>query len=78
MIMNFVPRGISPGQTQTRFASTKPSSYNSERRTVDAVISMGSPVVRFYGTISAWHLSSFRLGKSCRPRAFCGTIGAGA
>jgi phage head maturation protease len=50
MIMNFPPRGITPGQTQTRFASTKPSSYNSESRTVDAVISMGSPVVRFYGT----------------------------
>jgi hypothetical protein len=44
------PRGVTPGQTQTRFASTKPSSYNSENRTVDAVISMGSPVVRVYGT----------------------------
>jgi phage head maturation protease len=48
--MDFVPRGVTPGQTQTRFASTKPTSYSSESRTVDAVISMGSPVVRFYGT----------------------------
>jgi phage head maturation protease len=48
--MNYHPRGVTSGQTQTRFASSKPSSYNSESRTVDAVISMGSPVVRFYGT----------------------------
>jgi phage head maturation protease len=48
--MNYHPRGVTPGQTQTRFASTKPSSYNSENRTVDAVISTGSPVVRFFGT----------------------------
>jgi phage head maturation protease len=48
--MNFVPRGITPGQTQTRFADVAPSSYDAKSRTVNCVISMGSPVVRFYGT----------------------------
>jgi phage head maturation protease len=43
------PRGWSPGQTATRFADTKPTSFNADDRTVDCVISMGSPVQRFYG-----------------------------
>jgi hypothetical protein len=43
------PRGWSPGKTETRFADTRPSSFNAATRTVDCVISMGSPVVRFYG-----------------------------
>jgi hypothetical protein len=43
------PRGWSPGQTSTRFADTKPSSFDAKTRTVDCVISMGSPVQRFYG-----------------------------
>jgi hypothetical protein len=43
------PRGWSLGQTATRFADTKPTSFDKASRTVDCVISMGSPVVRFYG-----------------------------
>jgi phage head maturation protease len=43
------PRGWSLGQTATRFADTKPTSFNGTDRTVDCVISMGSPVQRFYG-----------------------------
>jgi phage head maturation protease len=35
---------------QVRFASTAPTSYDPDTRSVDAVISMGSPVQRFYGT----------------------------
>jgi hypothetical protein len=44
------PRGWNPATISHRFADTAPSSYNSETHTVDCVISMGSPVVRFYGT----------------------------
>jgi hypothetical protein len=44
------PRGWSPGKTETRFADAKPSSYDAKNHTVDCVISMGSPVKRFYGT----------------------------
>jgi Caudovirus prohead serine protease len=33
-----------------RFADVAPQSYSKKDRTVDAVISMGSPVQRFYGT----------------------------
>jgi hypothetical protein len=44
------PKGWHAGLVEKRFADTKPSSYDSKTRTVDAVISMGSPVVRFYGT----------------------------
>lgn len=43
------PRGWSPGKTATRFADAKPSSYDAQNHTVDCVISMGSPVKRFYG-----------------------------
>jgi phage head maturation protease len=43
------PRGWSPGKTETRFADTKPSSFDAKARTVDCVISMGTPVQRFYG-----------------------------
>ncbi|MGD0332449.1 MAG: HK97 family phage prohead protease [Xanthobacteraceae bacterium] len=34
----------------TRFADALPQSYDKTQRTVDAVLSMGSPVKRFYGT----------------------------
>jgi hypothetical protein len=44
------PRGWSPGKTETRFADRKPTSFDRKARTVDCVISMGSPVQRFYGT----------------------------
>jgi hypothetical protein len=44
------PRGWSPGQTSTRFADVAPTSFNGDARTVDAVLSMGSPVARYYGT----------------------------
>ncbi len=35
---------------ETRLLDLSPVSYNSEARTVDAVLSCGSPVTRFYGT----------------------------
>jgi phage head maturation protease len=43
------PRGWSPGKTETRFADSKPTSFNAKTRSVDCIISMGSPVTRFYG-----------------------------
>jgi hypothetical protein len=51
--MTFTPRGWTPGLIEHRYldaAATQPLSYSAETRTVDAVISMGSPVRRFYGT----------------------------
>lgn len=45
-----VSRALFGGEIDTRFADVKPSSYNEKARTVDAVISVGSPVQRFYGT----------------------------
>lgn len=44
------PKGWTAGATDTRFADVAPQSYDSKSRTVEAVISMGSPVRRFYGT----------------------------
>lgn len=44
------PRGWSANHIIRRFSSTAPSSYNAADHTVDCVISMGSPVTRFYGT----------------------------
>jgi hypothetical protein len=46
------PRGWHRDQTITRasLVAPSPSSYDAETHTVDCVISMGSPVVRFYGT----------------------------
>jgi hypothetical protein len=42
--------GLPPiGRTETRFADSKPSSFNSKTRSVDAVLSMGSPVKRIFG-----------------------------
>jgi hypothetical protein len=48
----FSPRGWKPGLIEHRFvdATTTPLSYDAERRSVDAVISTGAPVPRFYGT----------------------------
>jgi phage head maturation protease len=43
------PRGWSPGQTSTRFADTKPSSFNAKTRSVNGVLSQGSPVTRYFG-----------------------------
>jgi Caudovirus prohead serine protease len=37
-------------QIDTRLLDLAPSSYNADTRTVDAVLSTGSPVRRFYGT----------------------------
>jgi Caudovirus prohead serine protease len=39
-----------PGIIATRVVDVAPSSYDETSRTVDCVISMGSPVSRFYGT----------------------------
>lgn len=44
------PKGWNAMTTDTRFADVAPQSYDKKARTVDAVISMGSPVKRFYGT----------------------------
>jgi phage head maturation protease len=46
------PKGWTADQVVTRFSNTapSPSSYNKMDHTVDCVISVGSPVVRFYGT----------------------------
>jgi hypothetical protein len=44
------PPNWSLGTTNTRFADAQPTSFNRADRSVDACISMGSPVVRFYGT----------------------------
>jgi hypothetical protein len=44
------PRGWSSHQIETRFVTAAPSSFDESTRSVDAIISMGSPVVRFYGT----------------------------
>jgi hypothetical protein len=46
------PKGWHVGLVEHRFAESKPlpSTYSKTDRTVDAVISMGSPVPRFYGT----------------------------
>jgi phage head maturation protease len=42
--------GLPPtGQTATRFADTKPSSFDAATRSVDAVLSCGSPVARIFG-----------------------------
>jgi phage head maturation protease len=38
------------GVIDTRFADVAPASYDHKTHTVDAVLSMGSPVKRFYGT----------------------------
>src|ERR1017187_5866310 len=43
------PKGWAVGQISTRFADSKPTSFDAKTRTVDCVISMGSPVQRFYG-----------------------------
>ncbi len=39
-----------PWLIETRLASLGPGSYDKKARTVDAVLSVGSPVKRFYGT----------------------------
>jgi phage head maturation protease len=44
------PSGWSPATIEKRFVSNQPSSYDPETHSVDAVISVGSPVQRFYGT----------------------------
>jgi hypothetical protein len=46
----FTPPGWSPGQVETRFADTSPSSYDKTNGTIECTISRGSPVARFYGT----------------------------
>jgi phage head maturation protease len=44
------PRGWHAGRREQRFADVAPSSFDAATRTVNAIISMGSPVARFYGT----------------------------
>jgi hypothetical protein len=44
------PRGWHAGLVEHRFLDTKPSSFDASTRSVNAIISMGSPVQRFYGT----------------------------
>jgi phage head maturation protease len=47
---NITPPGWAAGSTEVRFADIAPSSYDKKARTVEAVISLGSPVQRWYGT----------------------------
>jgi hypothetical protein len=49
---SFTPRGWHAGLIEHRFvdAAATPLTYDAESSTVDAVISKGSPVARFYGT----------------------------
>jgi phage head maturation protease len=44
------PRGWSHDQISTRFLSSSPSSFNAATRSVNACLSRGAPVKRFYGT----------------------------
>jgi hypothetical protein len=44
------PRGWHAGLVEHRFLDSKPTSFDASTRTVNAVISMGTPVARFYGT----------------------------
>jgi phage head maturation protease len=44
------PRGWSRDQITTRFLSSAPLSFNAETRSVNACLSRGAPVKRFYGT----------------------------
>lgn len=48
--MKIKPNGWNAGASDTRFADVAPQSFDKGTRTVDCVISMGSPVQRFYGT----------------------------
>src|SRR5271170_7205905 len=63
--------GPKPGQTLTRFADVAPSSYSTKDRTVECVISIGSPVERFYGTerlrISPEAVDLSRMGEAGIP-----------
>jgi phage head maturation protease len=45
----FGRQGWHNGQIETRFVNTTPSSFDADSRSVNAVISTGSPVLRFYG-----------------------------
>jgi hypothetical protein len=44
------PRGWNHASVSHRFADSKPTSFDKQSRTVDCVLSMGSPVSRFFGT----------------------------
>jgi hypothetical protein len=50
MSNTFGPKGWRAGDVAKRFADVAPSSYDADLHTVEAVISKGSPVKRFYGT----------------------------
>lgn len=50
MPKTFGPNGSHCGKIETRLVTTVPSSFDVDSRSVNAIISMGSPVVRFYGT----------------------------
>jgi hypothetical protein len=53
MMKNIIgPKGWSPATISHRFSDSSlvPSTYDAATRSVDCVISMGSPVQRFYGT----------------------------
>jgi len=44
------PRGWNAGVTETRFSDVAPASYDQKARSVECVISVGSPVKRYFGT----------------------------
>jgi hypothetical protein len=43
------PKGWTPGKIEKRYADITPSTFDTDARTVECVISRGSPVQRIYG-----------------------------
>jgi hypothetical protein len=68
---SYFPPGLARGSTAKRFADVAPSSYDKKKRTVQAVISKGSAVQRWYGTeklkISSDAVILDRMGTSGIP-----------
>ena len=50
MTRNLNPRGWHPASLERRFTNVAPSSYDKSTRSVNAIISTGAAVQRFYGT----------------------------
>lgn len=69
--MNAHPRGWTPHLIETRFVSATPTSYDASSHTVEAVISNGSPVKRFYGVeilrIDSASVNLYRMKSSGIP-----------
>src|ERR1035437_6195163 len=58
------PPGWNAGVTETRFSDVAPASYDKKSRTVECVISVGSPVKRSFGTeMLRIHPDAVKLGR---------------